>query len=221
MSNAQPRLHSTVSGTRAGGWNAFGDAVAGFFASFGGKRKPDKLPRWLGGRVVIARSPTDVYAFWRRPTNLVMVFRILQTVEMYEGGKSFWTLRSQNGEAIGWECLPVLDETEKKLEWRAAADAPVYSSLSVAFSPVDAGTELIVEWTVTGRNSADPQLPAIEGFLDENAQRMLDDDLRRLKNSLEAEGARLAAEAQAEADAAETERMSREHAASEEEESHD
>ena len=165
-----------------------------------GKQKFDPVPRWLGGRIKIARSADDVYAFWRASTNLPKVFRVLKALTIHEGGITHWTLRGNTGEAITFSCQQVVEDVGRRIEWRSTKDAPLHSTLNVTFTALeDQLSELVVAWTVALKpDQQGENVPlTLDGLLDEMTQRMLDDDLDRLRLVLNAEGVRLLAEAEA------------------------
>ncbi len=164
-----------------------------------GKQKFDPVPRWMGGRIKIHRSAEDVYGFWRASTNLPNVFRVLRSLEIHEGGITDWTLRGHTGQALSFSCEQVVEDVGRRIEWRSVKDAPVHSTLAVSFTPHgDADSELVVEWTVALRPDQDADVPlTLDGLLDEMTQRMLDDDLDRLRTVLEIEGRRREEEAAA------------------------
>ena len=171
-----------------------------------GKQKFDPVPRWSGGRIKIARKSSDVYAFWRSSSNLPKVFRVIQSLTLHEGGVTHWVLRGHAGQALAFHCEQVVEDIGRRIEWRATKDSPVHSSLAVSFHALeDERTELVVEWTVGLKPDQAADVPlTLDGLLDEMTQRMLDDDLDRLRIVLELEVLRLQAEAEAqeEADAA-------------------
>jgi uncharacterized membrane protein len=163
-----------------------------------GRQKFDPMPRWIGGRIKIARPAQDVYEFWRAPGNLPKIFRVLQSVTIREGGITDWNLRGYTGQALAFSCEQVVEEPGRRIEWRALKDAAVHSTLNVTFTEVDAQMcELGVAWSLTLKADRTSEVPlSLDGMLDELTQHMLDDDLDRLRAVLNREGERLVREAE-------------------------
>ncbi len=153
------------------------------------KQKFDGMPRWVGGRMRIACNVEHVYAFWRFPSNLLKVLRIVKSLNTHEGGVTSWELRGQLGQSLAYSCDPVIELDGERIEWRASADAPVQSRLALSFLALDENAcELGFEWTLTLKPHQAATIPLnLDGLMDEFTQRMLDDDLDRLRVVLESQ----------------------------------
>jgi uncharacterized membrane protein len=151
-----------------------------------GRQKFDPNPRWVGGRVKIEREAGDLYAFWRVPGNLPKMLRVLRAVTVREGGITDWSLRGHTGQALAFSCEQVLEEVGSRIEWRAVKEAPVESTLNVTFIPLERSScELGLAWSVALKSDRGSEVPlSLDGLLDGMAQRMLDDDLDRLRSVL-------------------------------------
>jgi uncharacterized membrane protein len=151
-----------------------------------GRQKFDPNPRWVGGRVKIEREAGDLYAFWRVPGNLPKMLRVLRAVTVREGGITDWSLRGHTGQALAFSCEQVLEEVGSRIEWRAVKQAPVESTLNVTFIPLERSScELGLAWSVALKSDRGSEAPlSLDGLLDGMAQRMLDDDLDRLRSVL-------------------------------------
>ncbi len=98
----------------------------------------------LQQRVIIARPPAEVFAFWRDLENLPRFVSGLERVERLEDDVTRWTFRGPAGVPLQWEAQ-IINEIEPDLiAWQSLPGADVVSAGSVHFKPTRGGTELMV-----------------------------------------------------------------------------
>jgi len=92
----------------------------------------------------IAKPRNEVYAFWRRFSNLPTVMRHLTAVDEREGGVTRWTMKGPMGVQVHWDAEIVSDIENEKISWRSLPESQVASAGSVHFidAPGHRGTEV-------------------------------------------------------------------------------
>ena len=179
-------------------WWGIASVAAVIAASVAVSRRMSRAP---GGRAAVARSraergvsvsktftvncePDEVHAFWRQLDNLPRFMKHLESVEV-DGTHSQWTAVGPAGIRVRWEA-EMIDDSPRRIAWRSLPGAVVPNSGVVRFdvAPGGRGTELRVElrYEPPGGKAA-AMLARLFGR--EPAQE-IDDDLRRVKQLLEA-----------------------------------
>lgn len=162
-------------------------------AAIGRGRAVDDTRKALGGdrgvrlseSVTIARSPQDVYGFWRELTNLPSFMSAIDNVELLGAERSRWTTRRTAGVRWQWEAEIINDLEPELIAWRSLPGADVASAGSVHFKPLSrGGTEVtvVMQYEPPGGKGA----AALASLVGQNPASSLREDLRRLKGILEA-----------------------------------
>ncbi|HEX3149761.1 MAG TPA: SRPBCC family protein [Gemmataceae bacterium] len=136
--------------------------------------------------VTINKPVADVYRFWRDFANLPHFMMHLIDVDTTSDGKSHWIARGPMGMKVEWDAEIITDTPNSLIAWRSLRGSDVDSAGSVHFRDrgPGLGTEVRVELKY------DP--PAgkfgtmIAKLFGENPDRQVREDLRRLKQILEA-----------------------------------
>ena len=128
--------------------------------------------------VTILRPQREIYELWRRPTRLAEAAARLESVEPNDDGSWTWKLTGRRGATVAWRASPLEEREPEALVWRSDS-----ASLRVDLRPApgDRGTELQV--------AVEPASARAERALrlaGEWPARQLNEDLRRLKQLLEA-----------------------------------
>jgi uncharacterized membrane protein len=136
--------------------------------------------------ITIGRPAAEVYAFWRRLENFPLFMKSILSVTERGGGRSVWVARGPAGEAWEWEAEILEDRPGELLVWRSLPGSEVHHHGAVRFqeAPAGRGTEIRVgieflpPGGIAGRVVARlaRRLPAHQ----------VEEDLRRLKQMLEA-----------------------------------
>jgi uncharacterized membrane protein len=134
----------------------------------------------------VSRPVEEVYAFWRRLENLPRFMRHLESVEVLDERRSRWRAKAPAGTTVEWEAETVADERNRRIAWRSVEGATVPNRGAVRFVPAPAGrgTEIHVE--VEYDPPAGALGAAVAKLFGEEPSRQIRDDLRRLKQLLEA-----------------------------------
>lgn len=150
--------------------------------------------------ITIGRPVADVYAFWRRLENLPLFMDRIVTVTERGGGQSTWVARGAAGETWQWEAEILEDRPDELLAWRSLPGSEVHHHGAVRFqaAPAGRGTEIRVgieflpPGGVAGR--------VLARLIHRLPEREIEEDLRRLKQVMEAGEAPVAGDPRGPAD---------------------
>jgi len=123
--------------------------------------------------IVLNRPRGEVYRFWRNLENLPRFMDHLEAVAVLDERRSHWTAKGPAGSRVEWDA-EIHDEIPNELiAWRSLPGSEVDNAGSVHFMPTENGdTEVRVVLRVR--------------LLGEDPSRQVADDLRRLKQVVEA-----------------------------------
>lgn len=136
--------------------------------------------------VTIARPVADVYRFWRDFENLPHFMTHLIDVDTTTDGRSHWVARGPMGLKVEWDAELIADLPNSHISWKSLPGSDVDTAGSVHFRELadGRGTEIRVELKY------DPPGGQLGTFIarlfGENPDRQVREDLRRLKQILEA-----------------------------------
>jgi len=141
--------------------------------------------RALVAETVTINCPAqELYAFWRRPANLVAVMDNIASIEPIDDTRSRWTVKAPAGREVSWESVITNDVPGKELTWQSAPGADIANSGRIEFQ--DAGARGTVVRAVI---AYDPPGGAIGQLIAKLFQReprlQARRDLRRFKQLME------------------------------------
>jgi uncharacterized membrane protein len=136
--------------------------------------------------VTIDRPLAEVYAFFRDLENLPRFMTHLASVRTIDERQSHWVVRAPAGGTVEWDAEIIHEEPNKVIGWRSIGDADVVNAGSVNFdrAPGDRGTEVRV--SLQYQPPAGKLGAAVAALFGEEPSRQVREDLRRLKELLEA-----------------------------------
>jgi uncharacterized membrane protein len=132
--------------------------------------------------ITIARSPQDVYAFFRDFQNLPRFLSHLESVRV-NNGHSHWVVRGPLGSTIEWDAEIVEDRSAELIVWRSGPDAEVPTQGRVQFRR--AGEDTVLEVELRYDPPAGEIGAALAKLFGVAPQQQISSDLRRLKQVLE------------------------------------
>ena len=134
----------------------------------------------------INRQPDVVYGFWRKLENLPQFMRHLESVEVIDDRRSRWRAKAPAGTTVSWEAEIVDDQPNERISWRSVEGSTVPNRGTVRFVPAPGarGTEVHVEieYSLPGGQFTS----MVAKLFGEEPEQQVADDLRRLKQLLEA-----------------------------------
>ena len=139
----------------------------------------------LTAAITVARSPQDVYDYWRGLERLPTFMYHLRSVEWVGEGRTRWTANAPVKKSVSWEADLVEDRPGEVVAWRSLPGADVENSGSVRFKPApgDRGTEVRVHLRYAMPGGRAGQLVA--RLAGEEPHQQVEDDLRRFKQVME------------------------------------
>ncbi len=211
VAGAAAAAYGVTRGGRRGGWLTLvggilmARAAAGFCPMYAVLGRGDGDLSWppstatetkraLSGRrgvrvhtgVTIDRPIEDVYSFFRDLENLPRFMTHLVSVQTVDERRSHWTVRAPGGGTVEWDAEIIHEEPNKVIGWRSVGDADVVNAGSVNFdrAPGDRGTEVRV--SLQYQPPAGKLGAAVAAMFGEEPSRQVREDLRHLKELLEA-----------------------------------
>jgi uncharacterized membrane protein len=133
--------------------------------------------------ITIAAPVERVFAFWDRYENFPRVMSWVREVRDLGGGRSRWVVAGPGGAPITWDAEVTTRIPNEVIAWRTLPGATVAHEGVVRFDPTDGGTRMSVRLTYN------PPGGAVSGgfatLVGADPQRILDEDLIRVKSLLE------------------------------------
>ena len=135
--------------------------------------------------IVLNRPRSEVYRFWRNLENLPRFMDHLEAVTVLDEERSHWVAKGPAGTRVEWDAVIHNEIPNELLAWRSLEGSEVDNAGSVHFRPTETGdTEVRVVLRYdppAGRLGA-----AVARLFGEDPSRQVADDLRRLKQVVEA-----------------------------------
>jgi uncharacterized membrane protein len=136
-------------------------------------------------RIVLNRPRSEVYRFWRNLENLPRFMDHLESVTVLDAERSHWVAKGPAGTRVEWDAVIHHEIPNQLIAWRSLEGSEVDNAGSVHFSPTENGdTEVRVVLRYdppAGRVGA-----AVAWLFGEDPSRQVAEDLRRLKQVVEA-----------------------------------
>ncbi|GAA4697500.1 hypothetical protein GCM10023215_39680 [Pseudonocardia yuanmonensis] len=140
----------------------------------------------LTATTTVRRPVSEVYTFWRRLENLPTFMEHLDEVRTTGEKTSTWVASAPFDRKVEWEAVLTEDVANERIGWRSAeeADVPNQGTVSFVLAPDGVSTEVHVHLVYD--IGAGKLGKAVAKYFGEEPHQQLDDDLRRLKQVLEA-----------------------------------
>jgi len=135
-------------------------------------------------RTVIARSAPDLYRFWRQLDNLPRFMENLESVTVLDERRSHWVAKGPLGARVEWDAEVHNEIPNELIAWRSLPGSEVDQAGSVHFTPVAEGTDVrvVLRYAAPAGKLGD----AVARVLGDDPSQQIADDLRRLKQVMEA-----------------------------------
>ena len=136
-------------------------------------------------RIVLNRPRSEVYRFWRNLENLPRFMDHLESVTVLDDERSHWVAKGPAGTRVEWDAVIHNEIPNELLAWRSLEGSEVDNAGSVHFSPTangDTEVHVVLRYDPpAGRLGA-----AVAKLFGEDPSRQVAEDLRRLKQVVEA-----------------------------------
>lgn len=132
------------------------------------------------GSITIQRTPAEVYAFYRKFSQLPLVMDFLHLVREADAQWSHWVARLSTG-TVAWDVKVTEDRPGEVIAWRSVKEAAIQVRTRIVFIPVGAGATEVRAEVQLGFGASEPSAELAKCF----SEPQLHDDLRRLKRMME------------------------------------
>ncbi len=152
------------------------------------------VPRALSGSrgvnleeaVTISRSVSELYRFWRDFEQLPRFMQHLKSVRRLDDRRSQWMASAPGRRTVEWEAEIINDIPDKMISWRTVDGSDVASAGSVHFEDAGAERGTVVRVKLQYAPPGGKTGSWIAWAFGEEPRQQVHDDLRRLKQLLEA-----------------------------------
>jgi uncharacterized membrane protein len=128
----------------------------------------------------------EVYRFWRRLENLPRFMTHLEQVVDRGNGRSHWIANGPAGVSVEWDAEIVNDVENELIAWRSLPGADVVTAGSIRFDTVRGGRSTQATIHLQYQPPAGRLGALVAGIAGREPSRTIREDLRRLKQLLEA-----------------------------------
>ena len=136
--------------------------------------------------IAINKSPEELYAFWRDFKNLPIFMKNLESVTEMDRWNSHWVAKGLGGARVEWDAEVYNEEENKLIAWRSLENADVVNAGSVRFEKAPEGRGTYVRVTMNYNPPAGKLGATVAQLLGTEPLQLIKEDLRRLKQVLEA-----------------------------------
>jgi uncharacterized membrane protein len=134
--------------------------------------------------VTLDRSPAELYQFWRNFENLPRFMKHLESVTPIDAQRSHWVAIGPAGERVEWDAEIYNEKEDELIAWRTLSGSDLVHAGTVRFEagPSDGTTHVRV--TMNYNIPGGKLTAGVANFLGQSPERLIDDDLNRLKQLL-------------------------------------
>lgn len=134
----------------------------------------------------IDRSPAELYSFWRDFKNLPLFMKNLESVSDIGSGRTHWVAKDAHGALIEWDAEIYNEKENELIAWRSLEDSEIVNAGSVRFQAAPEGHGTYVRITLNYNPPAGKLGSTIAQLLGTDPGQLIKEDLRRLKQIMEA-----------------------------------
>jgi uncharacterized membrane protein len=136
--------------------------------------------------VTIDRPREELFRFWRNLENLPHVMSHLESVRVTGPNRSHWVARGPLGKRFEWDAEIHTERANELISWRSLPGSEVDTAGSVHFTPAPGGRGTEVKVVLKFDPPAGKAGAAVAGLFFQSPGDQIKDDLRRLKQTMEA-----------------------------------
>ena len=136
--------------------------------------------------VTIDRPVSEVFQFWRNFENLPRFMDHLESVTVVDEDRSHWVAKAPAGTKVEWDAVIHNEIEDELIAWRSLPGADVNNAGSVHFAPSEQGSGTVVTVVLSYEPPAGKLGEAVAKLFGEEPSQQVADDLRRLKQVMEA-----------------------------------
>lgn len=137
--------------------------------------------------ITIHRSPHELFAFWRDFSNLPRVMEHLLEVRPLTDRRSQWTAKGPLDSRLQWQAEIINEREPDLIAWQSVGSGDVSTAGSIHFMPAAGGSGTLVHVSMKYDPPGGTLGVKAAEFLQQDLERMLDNDLRQFKTLMESE----------------------------------
>jgi len=135
--------------------------------------------------IVIDRSPSELYAFWRNLENLPQIVEMIESIEIRDGKRSRWTVVGPGGLRVGWDAEITTDRENEMIGWRSTDGSTLETAGYVRFERAPGGRGTLVRVALEYDPPSGHVGATIASILGKRPETHLDQALRRFRQRME------------------------------------
>ena len=136
--------------------------------------------------VIVGKSARECYDFWRDPSNLTRISRMVESVTVLDARTSHWVVKSPLGTRVEWDSRVTADVPGERISWRSMEGGGLYHAGVVRFDQATGGRGTLVSATMHFKVTGGRASMALAKVLGADPAIEVREDLRRFKQLLEA-----------------------------------
>jgi uncharacterized membrane protein len=137
--------------------------------------------------IAIDKSPAELYSFWRDFRNLPLFMNNLESVTELDNQRTHWVAKGIAGSKVEWDAEIYNEKENELIAWRSLENADVVNAGSVRFEPDPQGHGTHLRVTMNYNPPAGKAGATIAQLLGAEPSQLIEEDLRRLKQIMEAD----------------------------------
>ena len=134
--------------------------------------------------IIIAKSPAELYSFWRNFENLPRFMKYVQSVTVEDIQRSHWVATGPAGEKEEWDAEVYNEKPNELISWRSLPNSDFIHAGTVRFEPTPSGetrVRVVMNYNVAG-GKLTATVARLFGLAPED---LIEEDLRRFKQLME------------------------------------
>jgi uncharacterized membrane protein len=167
-----------------------GGVIAGAGVAYmllkGGKSSTVAQDVHIETAILINRNPAELYSFWRDFANLPRFMKNLESVQVFDNGRSHWTIKGITGAKIEWDAEIYNEIPNQLISWRSTENADVVNAGTVRFEQATGGRGTDVRITMNYNPPGGAIGSTVADLFGNKIESAIRDDLRRFKQLMEA-----------------------------------
>jgi len=136
--------------------------------------------------VTINRGAEELYEFWRDFENLPLFMKHLESVQVFDDGRSRWRAKAPAGQDVEWMAQIHNEIPYQLIAWRSVENSEVDHAGSVEFKAAPGGRGTEVKVVINYKPPAGKLGVWIAKMFGEEPSQQVEDDLNRFKQLMEA-----------------------------------
>jgi uncharacterized membrane protein len=139
----------------------------------------------VSSSITVNKSRAQVYAFWRKLSNLPTFMSHLESVEQLSGTRSHWKVKAPLGGSVEWDAEISEERQNELLSWRSLEGADVRNEGTVRFVAAPGGRATEVKVDLSYQVPGGPLAATFAKLFGEEPGQQVRSDLRRFKQVME------------------------------------